>query len=150
VDWKEGWIRGRNLQQRRLGTGLNQYLSSNSNESARTRTHWLTRSHPQHPAGQMTSGKDVCIAILDDYQGVALASADWSSLQSRPGLSITVFRDTLQSESELAARLLPFNIICTMRERTKFPSSLLDRLPNLRLLTTTAMGNRAIDINESL
>lgn len=84
------------------------------------------------------------IAVLDDYQNVALTSADWSILKDRA--TITVFNDTLHDEADLVARLYPFDIICTMRERTKFTQSLLSRLPNLRLITTTGMGNRGLDI----
>jgi len=84
------------------------------------------------------------IAILDDYQGVSTKFADWSVLKNK--VSVTVFNDTLQDEEDLVNRLLPFTIICTMRERTKFTQSILNKLPNLRLITTTAMQNRGIDV----
>ena len=70
------------------------------------------------------------VAILDDYQGVALTIADWSPLNGR--VTIDIFRDHTNDEDELAQRLEPYAIICAMRERTKFPRSLLERLPNLR------------------
>jgi phosphoglycerate dehydrogenase-like enzyme len=84
------------------------------------------------------------LAILDDYQRVALTSADWSCVQDR--LMIDVFTDTISSEDALVQRLKPYTIICAMRERTKFRASLLDRLPNLKLIATTGMRNAAIDI----
>lgn len=88
------------------------------------------------------------IAILDDYQRVALTSADWSSISSRA--DVTVFNDTILTDSDngdaLVARLAPFEVICSMRERTKFPKDILARLPNLKLLTTTAMRNMGIDV----
>jgi len=84
------------------------------------------------------------VAILDDYQHVAFTAADWSPIKDK--LSIDVFDETLHSEDALVARLAPYAIICAMRERTKFPASLLDRLPNLKLITTTGMGNRGIDV----
>lgn len=84
------------------------------------------------------------IAILDDYQNVALKYADWTPIQSQA--QITVFNDTLHTEGSLVSRLEPFDIICTMRERTKFPASLLKRLPNLKLLTTTGMRNLSLNI----
>lgn len=71
------------------------------------------------------------VAILDDYQGVALTSADWSPLKDK--VSLDVFRDTLLDEDALVERLYPYEIICAMRERTKFFKPLLDRLPNLKL-----------------
>ena len=84
------------------------------------------------------------LAILDDYQGVALSMGPWDRLPR--SLDITVFRDTLKDEDALAARLAPFDAILAMRERTRFPASLLKRLPNLKLLMTTGERNRALDV----
>lgn len=84
------------------------------------------------------------IAILDDYQAASTLYADWTALKDQA--SITVFRDTVLDEKELVHRLQPFDIISTMRERTKFDASLLAQLPNLKFLTTTAMRNRGIDV----
>ncbi|KAJ7630835.1 D-isomer specific 2-hydroxyacid dehydrogenase [Roridomyces roridus] len=84
------------------------------------------------------------VAILDDYQSAALTMADWSQVKQKA--SVDVFTDTLADEDELVKRLADYDIICTMRERTKFPASLLARLPKLRLLTTTGMHNRVIDL----
>ena len=84
------------------------------------------------------------VAILDDYQRVALTLGDWSSVKNR--VQIDVFAETLSDEDALVARLLPYEIICAMRERTKFSASLLDRLPNLKLVATTGMWNKGIDV----
>lgn len=84
------------------------------------------------------------VAILDDYQGVALASADWSRLPA--GSEVRVFREHLEDEAALAEALRPFDVAVAMRERTPFPASLLARLPNLRLLVTTGMRNASIDV----
>ena len=83
------------------------------------------------------------VAILDDYQGVALLSADWSEVERRA--TITVFNDHAD-EDLVAARLQDFEVVVLMRERTAFPRSLFERLPQLRLLVTTGMGNAAIDL----
>ncbi len=85
----------------------------------------------------------VNVAVLDDYQGVALSTADWGSLG--PGVRVQAFRDHLAEERALADRLEPFEVIVAMRERTPFPASLLERLPRLRLLVTTGMRNPTID-----
>ena|SRR5579859_5484449 len=90
------------------------------------------------------SSKSHKIAILDDYQNAALKFADWTTIKQNA--EITVFNDTLHSEDELAKRLQPYDIICTMRERTKFAAPLLKRLPNLKLLTTTGGRNASLDI----
>ena len=84
------------------------------------------------------------LAILDDYQGVALEMADWSTLPS--DIEITVFRDTLADLDAVAERLAPFEILAAMRERTPFPRPLFEKLPNLKLLVTTGMRNGAIDM----
>lgn len=93
------------------------------------------------------SSSHLPLAVLDDYQHVALRLADWAPLRDR--VHVTVFDDTLHDEDALVDRLLPFAVICTMRERTKFPASVLDRLPNLKLLTTTGMQNRSIDVDHA-
>jgi phosphoglycerate dehydrogenase-like enzyme len=84
------------------------------------------------------------IAVLDDYQGVCDRYADWSILDGR--ITRTVFRDHEADPNRLADRLQSFDAIATMRERTPFPRTLLERLPRLRLLTTTGMRNRAFDL----
>jgi len=83
-------------------------------------------------------------AILDDYQSVALKMADWSKVAS--DLDIKVFSEPLGGSDEVAQALEGFGIICAMRERTPFPRQLIDALPDLRLLITTGMVNRAIDL----
>ncbi|MDA1003837.1 MAG: D-2-hydroxyacid dehydrogenase family protein [Chloroflexi bacterium] len=84
------------------------------------------------------------IAILDDYQHVALQSADWRAVEARA--DVTVYADHIADEVALAERLRDAEIVVAMRERTPFPRSLFERLPNLRLLITTGMGNAAFDM----
>jgi phosphoglycerate dehydrogenase-like enzyme len=82
------------------------------------------------------------VAVLDDYQGVALRLADWASLPA----DVVVFRDHVPDEASVAARLADFDVVVAMRERTPFPRSLIARLPRLRLLVTTGMRNASIDL----
>jgi phosphoglycerate dehydrogenase-like enzyme len=84
-------------------------------------------------------------AILDDYQSVALKMADWSKVM--PDLDIKVFSEPMGAPEEVARALQGFAIICAMRERTPFPRQLIEALPDLRLLITTGMVNRAIDLD---
>ena len=86
----------------------------------------------------------VRIAVIDDYQDVARASADWSRLPDN--VDVTFFHDHCEAESDLVDRLAPFEIIGVMRERTPFPRAVLTRLPNLRLLASTGRNNAAIDM----
>ena len=79
----------------------------------------------------------VRVAVLDDYQGVALKMADWSVLP--PDCQVEVFRDHLSDLDALADRLRDFEVVTCMRERTPFGRGLLEHLPNLCLLVTTGM-----------
>src|SRR6266545_7434401 len=84
------------------------------------------------------------VALLDDYQGVALGMADWTSLPT--GTDVVTFPDHLDDPSALAARLADFDIVMAMRERTPFTRALLGRLPKLKLLITAGMRNASIDM----
>jgi phosphoglycerate dehydrogenase-like enzyme len=84
------------------------------------------------------------IAILDDYQRVALTLADWSKLDTTH--QIDVFSAPFASTDAAAVALAPFEIICLMRERTEFSAGLIAKLPNLKLLVTSGLRNAAIDV----
>ena len=83
------------------------------------------------------------VAVLDDYAGVALDLADWSPVLSRS--EVTVF-DRHLSEVEAAEALRPFDVICTMRERMAFPRTLIERLPNLKLITIVGRSLPNLDM----
>lgn len=84
------------------------------------------------------------IALLDDYQNVALKMADWSRLQAAH--RVTVFNEHMRDVDTLAQALAGFEIIGIMRERTPFSRALFEKLPNLKLLVTTGMRNASIDM----
>jgi phosphoglycerate dehydrogenase-like enzyme len=84
------------------------------------------------------------VAVLDDYQKVALEMADWKSLE--PEGEVQAFADNVVDVPQLAERLHTFDAAVLMRERTPFPRALLDRLPNLRLIVTAGMRNASIDV----
>ena len=84
------------------------------------------------------------VAVLDDYQGVAMRIVDWSRVSDRA--NIAVFKDHLADQNAVAERLAPFDVVCIMRERTPMPGSLLRRLPNLKLIASTGPRNASIDL----
>ena len=84
------------------------------------------------------------VAILDDYQQVSLASADWSHVRSLA--EIDVFAQHIARTEALVSALEPYDVIVAMRERTFFDAARLSQLPNLRLLVTTGMSNSSIDL----
>ncbi|SDS50189.1 Lactate dehydrogenase [Bradyrhizobium canariense] len=83
------------------------------------------------------------VAILDDYARVALDLADWSPVQNRA--DVTVF-DRHLSEDEAVEALQSFDVVCTLRERMAFPRTLIERLPNLKLMTIVGMSLTNLDM----
>lgn len=109
----------------------------------------LNRLRPGTPT--MTPLK---VAVLDDYHQIA---PEHFSRLPASDFEISYFPDTLlpynhpstpaSVKSQLVARLQPFSIIACIRERTPFPAALLEQLPNLKLLQSTAGRNKGIDLD---
>ena len=87
------------------------------------------------------------IAVLDDYQSVALRCGDWASIA---GAAVTAFANHLDADDALVARLAPFDVVCLMRERTPLSDAILARLPQLKLIVTTGMWNASVDIEAAV
>ena len=85
------------------------------------------------------------VALLDDYQNVAMTMADWDRLKGRA--EIVPFHEHIPDQNELVRRLQPFDAVMLVRERTKFPRAVIERLPNLKLIITAAHWNVAIDLD---
>jgi D-3-phosphoglycerate dehydrogenase len=84
------------------------------------------------------------LALLDDYQKVAMRMADWNRLKKR-GVEITVFHEPFSSVEDAADKLKPFDILGLLRERTAFPRSLIERLPNLKFMVLTGARASSLD-----
>ena len=85
------------------------------------------------------------LALLDDYQKVAMRMADWDRLKKR-GVEITVFHEAFKSVEDAAQKLAPFDMLGLLRERTAFPRALIDKLPNLKFMVLT--GARAASLDD--
>jgi phosphoglycerate dehydrogenase-like enzyme len=85
------------------------------------------------------------IAVLDDWQGIARASADWSALERRAELKF--FEQPLGGMEATARALAEFDIVLAMRERTAFPAALIERLQRLRMLNVTGSRTRTLDLD---
>ncbi len=85
------------------------------------------------------------VAVLDDWQGIARRSADWSRLEARA--EVEFFADAFADEDSAAARLARFEIVLSMRERTPLPPTLIARLPKLRMLGITGGRVRSLDLD---
>lgn len=84
------------------------------------------------------------VAVLDDYQGVALAAGPWDRLPR--DVEVVPFREHVADPDEVVRMLQGFAVVVAMRERTPFPAGVLASLPELRLLVTTGMRNATIDV----
>jgi phosphoglycerate dehydrogenase-like enzyme len=84
------------------------------------------------------------VAVLDDFQHVALQLADWSAVARRA--EITVFTDHVADPAAVAKRLRPFDAVCVMRERTPLSREILQELPRLKLIASTGPRNASIDM----
>jgi lactate dehydrogenase-like 2-hydroxyacid dehydrogenase len=100
---------------------------------------WIDQNASRHDEKESA----VKIAILDDYQNVALKFADWSRVASKA--DITVFTDHLSEPDNVVTRLQPFDVLCVMRERTPLPREIIERLPRLKMIASTGPGNASVD-----
>jgi phosphoglycerate dehydrogenase-like enzyme len=84
------------------------------------------------------------IVLLDDYQGVALDYGGWDRVPA--DWQVVALEQHIADADELVEALADAEIVVAMRERTPLGAAILDRLPDLKLLITTGMGNAAIDV----
>ena len=108
------------------------------------RTLSAVKKQRQEDARPAAEDEAMKVAILDDYQNVALELADWSAVARQA--EITVFNDHVSDSDAVIERLLPFDAVCVMRERTPLPRSVIERLPRLKLIASTGPRNAAIDV----
>ncbi len=133
------------------GTGF----CSISNNFAKCARNTISRiaSHLLLPSGLIVitieiikaTSTPIKVAVLDDYQNIALSMADWSPLEARA--EITVFNDHIAERGALLERLRPFDVVCAMRERTPFSRDIIESLPNLKLIASTGAANASIDLD---
>lgn len=83
------------------------------------------------------------IAVCDDYERAALASADWAPVRARA--EVVVFEEPFGSAERAVAALRDFDAVCLMRERTRFPAAVIDALPRLKFIVFTSERNAAVD-----
>lgn len=84
------------------------------------------------------------VAVLDDYEGLALASADWSVLEGH--CEVDVIDRKLAVPGEAARVLAPYAVLCHLRERTAMPAQLIEQLPQLQFMTVTGRAHRTLDL----
>jgi len=85
----------------------------------------------------------VRVAVLDDWQRLARGCADWSPLERRAKVSF--FEAPFAGPDDVARQLAEYEIVLAMRERTPFPSAVVDRLDKLRMFGLTGARAGSID-----
>lgn len=83
------------------------------------------------------------IAILDDYQD-AVRQLDCFRLLN--GHEVKVFNNTARGIGQLAVRLAPYDALVLIRERTAISKALIDKLPNLKLISQTGKVSGHVDV----
>lgn len=84
------------------------------------------------------------VAVLDDWQGIARSSTDWSALMALA--EVFFFEQAFRDEDDAVEKLADFDVVLSMRERTALPGSLIKRLPKLRMLGITGSRNASLDL----
>jgi D-3-phosphoglycerate dehydrogenase len=84
------------------------------------------------------------IAILDDYQDCVRRLSCFDMLD---GHEVKVFTSSARGIGQLALRLAEFEALVVIRERTAFSRALLDKLPNLKLISQTGKVSGHIDVD---
>ena len=87
--------------------------------------------------------KKIKVAILDDYQNVTHHFANWEKLSEK--IELKIFNEYIGDDPNLSEKLSDYDVLCLMRERTPLPESLINKLPNLKLVMTSGMWNASID-----
>ena len=87
--------------------------------------------------------KKLKVAVLDDYQNVAHHFTNWETLSEN--IELKVFNEYIGDNTNLSEKLFDFDVLCLMRERTPLSGTLINKLPNLKLVVTSGMWNASID-----
>ena len=88
--------------------------------------------------------KKIKVAVLDDYQNITHKFANWSSLENQ--IELCIINKYIGADTDLIDKLIDFEVLCLMRERTPLPEKLISKLPNLKLVITSGMWNASIDL----
>jgi D-3-phosphoglycerate dehydrogenase len=83
------------------------------------------------------------IAVLDDYQN-AVPSLDCYKILD--GHEVKVFNNSARGLGQLAIRLAPYEALVLIRERTNLSAALLNKLPNLKLISQTGKVSGHVDV----
>ena len=84
------------------------------------------------------------VAILDDYQNIAKDFIDLKKLSSK--YEFQIFNEPFENEDDAIHQLKEFEALLIMRERTKITKKLIESLKKLKIIITSGMRNKSIDL----
>jgi D-3-phosphoglycerate dehydrogenase len=84
------------------------------------------------------------VAILDDYQNVSIILGNFEKLKK--DFNFHVFNQPFDNENDTIDKLKDFEILLTMRERTPITKNVIKSLKKLKLIITSGMRNKSIDL----
>ena len=84
------------------------------------------------------------VAILDDYQNVSLILGNFEKLKN--DFDFQVFNQSFENEDDAIEKLKDFEILLVMRERTPITKKIIKNLKELKLIITSGMRNKSIDL----
>lgn len=83
------------------------------------------------------------IAVIDDYQDAFRRLACYGKLKDH---QVVVYHDTEKDPSRLAERLKDADAVILTQQRSAFPRAVVERVPNLKLISQTGRNANHIDI----
>jgi D-3-phosphoglycerate dehydrogenase len=83
------------------------------------------------------------IAVIDDYQNVFPSLRCYGKLK---GHDVVIYNDTEKHAARLAERLKDAEAVILTQQRSYFPRAVIERLPNLRLISQTGRNAAHIDV----
>ncbi len=87
------------------------------------------------------------VAILDDYQNIAKDFIDLKKLSSK--YEFQIFNEPFENEDDAIEKLKEFEVLFVMRERTKITKKLIESLKKLKLIATSGMRNKSINLESA-
>jgi D-3-phosphoglycerate dehydrogenase / 2-oxoglutarate reductase len=84
------------------------------------------------------------IAVIDDYQDAFRTLKCYAKLK---GHDVVVYTDTEKNPARLADRLKDVEAVLLTQQRSRFPGAVIERLPNLKLVSQTGRATAHIDID---
>ena len=85
------------------------------------------------------------VAILDDYQNISQEFVNLKKLSGK--YEFKIFSEPFLDEADAIDKLLDFEALLIMRERTPITKNLIENLNKLKFIITSGLRNKSIDLD---